>query len=337
MRNLYRETFDHVHASQALRQEVWSMTRRERNEEKRRRIPAAALIAAILVLALTGTTLAAVGVPGTIKGWFVREWAELSGGEMSDEQLSLIDELTQQVGVSDTSGGVTVTLDSVTSGDSALWLLLKVDLGVDRQEDYLYNFNGVDLEFTPDPDQVDTPGGYGWDFPYVGVAEDGKLTLLMRYTIDLIGEASLLDGCQADLHLGDLLWGDSVVQEGEWDLSFTLEPTVQTILTLEEIEVPAYDDEAKGNTTVELRDVRISATGIRYTQAAEDQMSRPMLEGLVLKVGTEVSYSGGAARWTDETEKGRWASDFYWKLPVDLSQVEGVRFGDTVIPLDGME
>ena len=337
MRNLYRETFDHVHASQALRQEVWSMTRRERNEEKRRRIPAAALIAAILVLALTGTTLAAVGVPGTIKGWFVREWAELSGGEMSDEQLSLIDELTQQVGVSDTSGGVTVTLDSVTSGDSALWLLLKVDLGVDRQEDYLYNFNGVDLEFTPDPDQVDTPGGYGWDFPYVGVAEDGKLTLLMRYTIDLIGEASLLDGCQADLHLGDLLWGDSVVQEGEWDLSFTLEPTVQTILTLEEIEVPAYDDEAKGNTTVELRDVRISATGIRYTQAAEDQMSRPMLEGLVLKVGTEVSYSGGAARWTDETEKGRWASDFYWKLPVDLSQGEGVRFGDTVIPLDGME
>ena len=184
---------------------------------------------------------------------------------------------------------------------------------------------------------MDTPGGYGWDFPYVGVAEDGKLTLLMRYTIDLIGEASLLDGCQADLHLGDLLWGDSVVQEGEWDLSFTLEPTVQTILTLEEIEVPAYDDEAKGNTTVELRDVRISATGIRYTQAAEDQMSRPMLEGLVLKVGTEVSYSGGAARWTDETEKGRWASDFYWKLPVDLSQVEGVRFGDTVIPLDGME
>lgn len=337
MRNLYRETFDHVHASEALRQEVWSMTRRERNEEKRRRIPAAALIAAILVLALTGTTLAAVGVPGTIKGWFVREWAELSGGEMSDEQLSLIDELTQQVGVSDTSNGVTVTLDSLTCGDSTLWLLLKVDQETDRQEEYLYNFRDVELEFTPDPDQVDTPGGYGWDFPYVGVAEDGKLTLLMRYTIDLIGEASLLDGCQADLHLEDLLWGDSVVQEGEWDLSFTLEPTEQTILTLEEIEVPAYDDEAKGHTTVELRDIRISATGIRYNQAAEDQMRRPMLEGLVLKDGTEVSYSGGAARWTDETEKGRWASDFYWKLPVDLSQVEGVRFGDTVIPLDGME
>lgn len=84
---------------------------------------------------------------------------------------------------------------------------------------------------------------------------------------------------------------------------------------------------------MELRDVRVSATGIRYTQAAEDQMLCPLLEGLALKDGTVVSYSGGAARWTDETEDGRWASDFYWQLPVDLSQVAGVRFDHTVIPL----
>ena len=66
-------------------------------------------------------------------------------------------------------------------------------------------------------------------------------------------------------------------------------------------------------------------------------MVRPLLEGLVLKDGTEVSDSGGAARWTDETEEGRWASDFYWKLPLDLSQVVGVRFGDTVIPSNCMK
>ena len=334
MRDLYRETFDQVHASQALRGEVWNMTTRERSKKKSRRIPAAALIAAILILTLTGTTLAAVGVPGTIKGWFLQEWTEVSGQEMSDEQLALIDNLTQQVGVSDTSNGVTVTLDSVASGDSTLWLLLKVDQEAVCQEGHVYNFGGMELEFTPDPDKVDTPGGCGWDFPYVGVAEDEMLTLLMRYTIDLTGNASLLNGCQVDLHLKDLLCGDSVVREGAWDLSFTLESSEQTVLTLEEIEVPAFDDDAKKHTTVELRNVRVSSTGIRYTQAPEDQMVRPLLEGLVLKDGTEVSDSGGAARWTDETEEGRWASDFYWKLPVDLSQVVGVRFGDTVIPLN---
>lgn len=335
MRDLYRKTFDAVHASQALKQEVMDMTRAER--KKRRRMPEAAVIAAVLVLALAGTTLAAAGVPGTIKGWFIQQWGEVSDQEMNEQQLALIDQLTQQVGVSDTSGGVTVTLDSVTCGDSTLWLLLKVDRETDRQEEHLYNFRNVELEFTPDPDQVDTPGGYGHDYAYVGVAEDGMLTLLMRYTVDLTGEASLLKGCRVNLRLEDLLYGDSMAREGAWNLSFTLEPTEQTVLTLERITVPARDDETREETTVELRDVRISATGIRYTQAAEDQMRRPMLEGLVLKDGTEVSYSGGAARWTDETEKGRWASDFYWKLPVDLSQVEGVRFGDTVIPLDGME
>lgn len=332
MRNLYRETFDAVHASRALKQEIMDMTKTER--KKRFHVPKAVVIAAILALALAGTTLAAAGVPGTIKGWFVQQWAEVSDQEMCGEQLALIDQLTQQVGASDTSGGVTVTLDSITCGDSTLWLLLKADLQMDQQKAQLYNFRDVDLEFTPDPDQVDTPGGYGHDYAYVGVAEDGMLTLLMRYTKDLTGEVSLLNGCQVDLHLEDLLWGDSVVQEGEWDLSFTLEPTAQTILTLTRVTVPAYDDEAKKETAVELRDVRVSVTGIRYTQAAEDQMRRPMLEGLVLKDGTEVSYSGGASRWTGEVNTGRWASDFYWKLPVNLSQVEGIRFGETVIPLE---
>lgn len=331
MKTAYQEMFDEVRASERLRREVWNMTKTER--KRQRRLPKAAVIAAALVLALTGTTLAAVGVPGTFKGWFVQQWAEMSRQEISEEQLALIDQLTQQVGVSDTSSGVTVTLDSVTGGDSTLWLLLKVDQETDRQEEYLYNFRNVELEFTPDPDQVDTPGGYGHDYAYVGVAEDGMLTLLMRYTIDLTGEASLLQGCQADLHLKDLLYGDSVIQEGEWDLAFALEPTEQTVLTLEQITVPARDDEKREETTVELRDVRVSATGIRYTQAAEDQMLRPLLEGLALKDGTVVSYSGGAARWTDETEDGRWASDFYWQLPVDLSQVAGVRFDHTVIPL----
>lgn len=53
----YKETFDGVHASQRLRTEVLDM-KREENVRSKRRIPAAALVAAVLVIALAGTALA---------------------------------------------------------------------------------------------------------------------------------------------------------------------------------------------------------------------------------------------------------------------------------------
>lgn len=54
----YKETFDGVHASQRLKTEVLNM-KREKNAARNRRIPTAALAAAILVIALAGTALAA--------------------------------------------------------------------------------------------------------------------------------------------------------------------------------------------------------------------------------------------------------------------------------------
>lgn len=53
----YKETFDGVHASQRLKEEVLNM-KREGNGTKRRRIPAAALVAAVLVVVLAGTAVA---------------------------------------------------------------------------------------------------------------------------------------------------------------------------------------------------------------------------------------------------------------------------------------
>ena len=58
MNDLYRKTFDEIHASDALRQEVLNMTKQERAMAKRQ-IPRMVLIAAIVVLALAGTALAA--------------------------------------------------------------------------------------------------------------------------------------------------------------------------------------------------------------------------------------------------------------------------------------
>ena len=67
MRTDYQRAFDHVTASDDLERKVLDMTSYEK-KALRRRIPRAALIAAILALLLAGTALAAA-TPG-IQDWF---------------------------------------------------------------------------------------------------------------------------------------------------------------------------------------------------------------------------------------------------------------------------
>lgn len=294
-----------------------------------------ALIAACLTALLAGTTLAAVGGPATLAEWFNRQWQEVADAPMSEAQASAIEALTQPIGVSDTHNGVTVTLDSITVGDSSLWLLLKVDGGLTvGEEPFLHHFSDQELEFAFDPDTADTAGGYSSDYGFVGVAEDGRLTLLMRQTITLTQEDSLFTGYDATLRLEDLMYSDAVYLEGSWTLPFTIAPVERQVRTLESALVPAQDHDNGGQAaTVELTDIQVSSTGVRWAQTAETQLLYPTLSGLVLADGTEVAYGGGGSRWLGDVGSGVWVSDYYWQLPVDLSQAAALKFGDVVLPL----
>lgn len=334
MEEQYREMFDEVRASSRLREEVAHMTTRER-KPSRRRLPKAAVAAAAVLVLLAGTALAAVGAPGTIRDWFAREWEETTGDAMGTEQLALIDRLTKPVGISDTQNGTTVTVDSVTVGNSTVWMLVKVSGTYTQEKEAHYHFDGMDLTLDPDPDMVKTPGGYSLDYPYVGVAEDGTLTMLVRFTIDLAGQSSLLDGTrQATLVLDDLIYSDSLQTQGSWTLTFPLEPReAGAVRTLEEIQVPAMDLGTRETRIISLRDVEISATDITYVRSREDQAWEPLRCALVLKDGTVVEQSSGASRFRDEGYT-QWSSVYYWQVPVDLTQATAVRFGDTEIPLN---
>ena len=68
----YKAMFDQVHASDRLREEVSQM--KMQKQTPRRRFPKAALIAAVLLVVLAGSAIASVGMPGTLRGWFAREW-----------------------------------------------------------------------------------------------------------------------------------------------------------------------------------------------------------------------------------------------------------------------
>ena len=132
MNDLYRKTFDEIHASAALRQEVLNMTKQERAAAKRQ-VPRMLLIATIVVLVLAGTALAAAA-PG-IRQWFSQQWTQETGRPIRTDQLGLIDQLSDAVGISAEFGGITVTVDSVTRGENVIWFLLEIDGDLPSREE----------------------------------------------------------------------------------------------------------------------------------------------------------------------------------------------------------
>ena len=46
-----------------------------------------------------------------------------------------------------------------------------------------------------------------------------------------------------------------------------------------------------------------------------------------------VNWSSGSSRFRDEVQT-EWSSVYYWQVPVDLSKVTALRFGDVEIPLN---
>ena len=95
MRTPYQEAFDHVTASERLKDEVLDMTKREK-QELRKRIPKFILIAAVIVLLLAGNALA-VNIPN-LQDWFLQYWVEATGENvMNPQQEDVMNSVTQSV------------------------------------------------------------------------------------------------------------------------------------------------------------------------------------------------------------------------------------------------
>ena len=96
MRTPYQEAFDHVTASERLKDEVLDMTKREK-QDLCRRIPKFILIAAVIALLLAGTALA-VNIPN-LQDWFRQYWADATGeGLINPQQEEVMNSVTQSVG-----------------------------------------------------------------------------------------------------------------------------------------------------------------------------------------------------------------------------------------------
>lgn len=347
MRNIYRETFDQIHASEQLREEVMEMSKQERTTTANRRVPKATFIAAVLVLALAGTALAVVSP--TLRGWFEQKWAEETGGQLTESQSLLINSLTQKVGESVTSGEVTVTVDSITVGGSQIWALLDVE-GWDFDRDAQYSFDRVRAEIVPDPSEGQY-GGAAYGLGSIGFTEYDKCRMLLEFSATISTGNQLNSGDYTlEIDLNDLIRcrtgraEDEILYEGDWSFSIPLTPeSLSPVITIDHVQVPSKQmvwdqtDEEDGGTAegteprpavATLTNLQISATGVSFY--CDGLMDRTRAAA-ILADGTEVeSHGGGGSRMED----GSWYASFDWPVPLDVTDIVAIRFGNAEILLN---
>lgn len=358
MNDLYRKTFDEIHASEALRQEVLNMTRQEKAAVKRQ-IPRILLIAAIVVLVLAGTALAAAA-PG-IRQWFSRQWTQETGRPIHTDQLGLIDQLSDAVGVGAKSGGVTVTVDSVTRGENVIWFLLEIDGDLPSREeletilgeaavspedasDALPGCLFETVELTFDPAVSGPRSGYSLGIEQAGARADGSVMLLMEYR-PFGGKYSLLEATTVTMELSDLEMGitssdaTTAVAEGPWELTFSLPaielPPSQTMSTGSGQApgvVPLNRNVSYGKSlamdppareTMAFQNIQVTSAGFTILWSDPEQTTRlfppPGLWYLIMADGSELRADPDGPVY-DTLPDGQTATRYIWPVPVELTQ-----------------
>ena len=332
-RKRYCETFSRVRVSPETRRRILSMEQTTPKSVRR----LAVAVAAVLAVTLSATAVVTFG--GTMTDWFAREWAERTGGELSEGQTVVIDSLTQKVGQSVESEGVTVTVDSITVGTESLWVLLDAE-GLEFDPDESYTFGTSMPDIQPDPNSGQQGSG-SWSISSIGVTENGGLRLLLQFTTVLSAGTRLDEGGYTlELSLGDLSRVDNereeIVCAGEWVFSIPLTAeSLSPVLTIEsavvtgDVMVPDGEgQEERQRREVVLYDLRVTATGLSFRHDGEVSLLMPV--AAVLENGTEVrSGSGGGSRLDD----GSWYDTWEWPAPLDISDIAALRIGETEIPL----
>lgn len=184
MNDLYRKTFDEIHASEALRQEVLNMTKQEQTTAKRH-IPRMLLIAAVIVLALAGTAVAA-SLSG-MQSWFSRQWTKETGRAIEKDQMGIITGLTDEVGASVEADGVTVTVDSITRGEDVIWCLVEIG-GLPSQEELQKRIDALERPVPAGEVRKDSINGTsvmtGSEADVIAAMWDEADSIPMRYGFD---------------------------------------------------------------------------------------------------------------------------------------------------------
>jgi hypothetical protein len=298
-----------------------------------RRIPAA-LVAAMLATLLMGAGVAAAVYGDSIQNWFQHQWKEMTGQQMSEGQIEVIDHLTQEINVSQTIGDVTVTADSATVGDNTFFLLLRVE-GLELPQNWNYGFADFEMEVTPSPtEEGNGIGSYG--FEYEGLDGDGAALLLIDYHFANEGEKTEdVSPFGVSLWLKDFVNNahtdrQETLAAGEWRLEFSLERMpLSDVISLPDTEAMVMDPARGEDVSVWLRDIELSSTGLYFECDRDDELVISDQISVVMKNGTVVDHDGGLGETSEENTV--WS--FKWEFPIDLEEVQSLQIGRTKIDI----
>ena len=300
----------------------------------------AILIAATLAVLLMGAGLAVIQYGDSIQDWFAHYWELVTGQSMSEKQTALIDHLSQDIGLSQTINGVTVTVDSATVGVDNFYLLIRVE-GAKLSDRHYYGFKQLDMTVAPDP--IEELGGLGsYGFQFHGIDGNGAAILLIDY--DYVTKKGFVEDMRPlDISITmEQFCRDphndyrKVLAEGTWEFSFTLErnqmPQEISLPDTEVLVVDLTEQEQYTEIPVLFTDIQLTNTGLQFAYDYSDGMlSFSDHVQVILNTGEVIGVSGGTGvPWEDS---GLLFCSYKWMVPVDLDEVAAVKIGETVIYL----
>jgi len=290
------------------------------------------LIASVLMLLMVGAGVAAMVYSDSIQHWFGHYWEFLTGHEMSVAHSSLIDHLSQHIGISQTIDDITVTVDSATVGDDSFFLLVKTS-GIKLSDRYGYSFDKMYIDISPDPwgDNAGM-GSFGADFH--GVDHNGEGLFLFSHEYTTNGDI-ITDPLDITLSLGNISMfksgNNEVVAEGPWEFTFTINPnTLDDIITLPDTEVMAFDHTIDEYTEipVTISNIEINCTSLRFSYNHKGgTLTVDSHIYAILNDGQEISISGGSG-----TVDGDILNNVYrWIIPIEPDELSAIKVGNTVL------
>lgn len=298
------------------------------------------LVAILLSVFLMGAGVATIIWGDSIQNWFEHYWQAITGQEMSTGQTALIDHLSQEIGLSQTNGKVTVTIDSATVGDDSFFILIRID-GLPFSNRKSYGFNKTDIQVAPDPiDEIGGMSSYG--FTSHGLDGDGSLIITMEY--DYITKKGYIEDTrplEVEIALRDFMQSPQTerrktLQEGEWTYSFSIDRTKPpATISLPDTIVNAIDltnRDEYSTVPVLLTDIEVSNTGLRFKyDYHKGNYDVPAHIDAILENG--VSIGVGSGNGSPLEDSGLLFCSYKWLVPIDLKEVTAISIEGIIIPL----
>ncbi|MCD8005781.1 MAG: hypothetical protein LUF29_02240 [Oscillospiraceae bacterium] len=282
------------------------------------------LVAVIAVVLLMGAGF--VAASDSIDGWFRTKWEKVTGEEMSDAQYETIASLSQYIGLSQSSDGVTVTVDSATLGEDIMYVLLYVESDDAKFAPKV----SAGTSFATASIELDAPitrfshVGASWQY----TDDNGKICFVISKTFE---SEDTDEPINVTLHLEDFcayyaedtgLTG--TFNGGVWDFEFTLERTETHLI---ELTIP--------DTWVGIHELSVSEFTLYavYDYPSYDVYPRGIRFGKVYAVtesGGEI-YSGFSYSISDDS--GVTTAEYHWAVPIDLDEIVGIKIGEEIIEI----